>query len=224
MKTLKEKIKKSKNVIKKAYMKFPRDKTVVAWTGGKDSTMLLHLIKDTFNTIPFPVMFNDSTMEFEEIYDFIKKITKDWQINLFVVPHNKKELEIFHKTRDKAKQKELSRIMKVTAINNFVASHKIQAFIAGIRWDEHEARSRETYFSKRDTHTRVHPILHFTEQDIWNYIQSKNVPYVNLYDKGYRSLGEKPFTRKVKPGGSERDGREKTKEELMEKLRSIGYW
>lgn len=224
MKTLEDKVKKAKQVIQKAYDRFPHDKTVIAWTGGKDSTVLLHLVKDTFGKIPFPVMFNDSTMEFDEIYEFIKKLTKEWELMLSVVPHDEKELEQFYKLKDKAKKKELSRVMKVTAINNFVKKHSIQAFLAGIRWDEHEARSKETYFSKRKDHTRVHPILDFTEKDIWDYIKLKYVPYVNLYDKGYRSLGEKPFTKKVKKGGSERDGREQTKEHLMEKLRSIGYW
>jgi phosphoadenosine phosphosulfate reductase len=224
MKTLEEKIKKAKQVIQKAYKQFPHDKTVVAWTGGKDSTVLLHLVKETFGEVPFPVMFNDSTMEFEEIYDFIKQLTKQWHLILTVVPHDEKELEQFAKMKDKKAQKELSRIMKVTAINKFVQKYHIQAFLAGIRWDEHEARSKETYFSKRSDHTRVHPILDFTETDIWDYIKSQNVPYVNLYDKGYRSLGEKPFTKKVKKGGSERDGREQTKEALMQKLRSIGYW
>lgn len=225
MKTLAAKVKKAQEVIRKAAQTFPHDKTVIAWTGGKDSTVLLHLIRTTFdNKIPFPVMFNDSTMEFDEIYEFIKKLTKEWELKLHIVPHDEKELAVFAKTKDRDKKKELSRIMKITAINKFVKEHAIQAFFAGIRWDEHEARSRETYFSQRPDHTRVHPILHFTEDDVWEYIKTFQVPYVNLYDKGYRSLGEKPFTKKVKPGGSERDGREKTKEQLMEKLRSIGYW
>lgn len=222
---LDKKIKKSQRIIKKAYSMFPSNKIVVAWTGGKDSTTLLHLIRSTFEGwVPFPVMFNDSTMEFPEIYEFIKKVAKKWHLNLVVVPHLARDLEKFHKTRDPSKKKELSRIMKVNVINDFVKKNKVKAFIAGIRWDEHPSRSRETYFSKRDTHIRIHPFLHFTEKDIWDYIHKFHVPYVSLYDKGYRSLGEKPFTKKAKLGGGERSGREQTKEHLMEKLRSLGYW
>lgn len=213
------------HVIKKAEKLYSAEKTVVAWTGGKDSTVLLHIIKEAYKgIIPFPVMFNDSTMEFPEIYQFIKTISKQWHLNLVIIPHDAKELEEFHKTKDYAKKKELSRMMKVHAINNFIKRNPIKAFLVGIRKDEHKSRSNETYFSKRKDHVRVHPILDFTEKDIWNYIHIHNVPYVSLYNKGYRSLGEKPFTKKTPKGGNERSGREQEKENLMEKLRSIGYW
>jgi phosphoadenosine phosphosulfate reductase len=222
---LKEKINKAKSVIKKAYRMFPAEKIVIAWTGGKDSTILLHLVRETFNgKIPFPVMFNDSTMEFEEIYDFIKRITKKWKLDLVVVPHDEKELKRFHKTKNVIKKLQLSRMMKINVINNFVKKYKIKAFIAGIRWDEHSSRSKETFFSPRKNHARVHPLLEFTEKDVWTYIKINNVPYVNLYKKGYRSLGEKPFTKKATPGAGERSGREYQKELVMERLRSLGYW
>ena len=71
---------------------------------------------------------------------------------------------------------------------------------------------------------RIHPILHFSEKDIWEYTKHFGVPYVDLYDKGYRSLGEKPFTKPVPAGGNERSGREREKEELMQRLRKLGYW
>lgn len=223
--TLEDKIRKSIEVIKKAYEEFPHDKTVVAWTGGKDSTVLLHLIRTAFDgRVPFPVMFNDSKMEFSEIYDFIKRIAREWDLNLIIVPHLERDFKKFRKAKTPEERLELSRIMKINVINDFVKRNKIKAFIAGIRWDEHESRSRETYFSKRENHARVHPLLHFTEKDIWGYIQKFKVPYVNLYNKGYRSLGEKPFTKRAKPGEGERSGREQTKEHLMEKLRSMGYW
>jgi phosphoadenosine phosphosulfate reductase len=97
--------------------------------------------------------------------------------------------------------------------------------MVGIRWDEHPARSSETYFSPREDHMRVHPILHFTEKDVWSYIRRNNVPYNPLYDKGYRSLGAKIDTEPVAdPDAPERAGREKEKEKIMERLRELGYF
>lgn len=222
---LAKKIKRAKEVIKKAYKIFPSEKMVVAWTGGKDSTTLLHLVRETFGgSVPFPVMFNDSTMEFEEIYKFIEKITRQWNLKLTIVKHLQSDLDRFHRSKNIEKKKELSRIMKINAINDFLKRNRVSAFMAGIRLDEHPARSKEKYFSPRQDHTRIHPILDFTEADIWDYIKTKNVPYVKLYDKGYRSLGEKPFTKKAKPGEGERSGRDYDKEQLMSRLRSMGYW
>jgi len=70
MPNLKEKIKKSKEIILEASKKWKPKEIAIAWTGGKDSTALLHLVRTVFKgKIPFPVMFNDSTMEFQEIYE-----------------------------------------------------------------------------------------------------------------------------------------------------------
>ena len=83
MKTLNEKIKKSKQIILEAAKKWKNKEICIAWTGGKDSTVLLHLAKTAFNgKVPFLVMFNDSTLEFPEVYQFIKRITKDCELNL----------------------------------------------------------------------------------------------------------------------------------------------
>ena len=237
--TFEEKIKKSKDIILQAVKQYPLKSIAVAWTGGKDSTVTLHLIKETFNNkIPFKVFFNDSTLEFQEIYNFVKRLTKDWQLDLIWQKHLSEDIKTYqmimnsmsaNKTLrlDELKEQamEIMRIAKINAINYAIAKYHIKVFVSGIRWDEHEARSKEQYFSQRSTHLRVHPILHFTLNDIWKYIKKFNVPYVNLYDKGYKSLGEKPFTKPVKDKNApERAGREATKEKTMERLRKLGYW
>lgn len=226
MKTLREKVVKAKKVIKDASNKWPQNQIAVAWTGGKDSTVVLHLVREVFNDqIPFKVMFNDSTLEFPEIYEFVDKYHKEWHLDLLWVKHLPEDLEAYTQAEKKEAKMEIMRLAKINAINFAIAEYDIQTFIAGIRWDEHESRANETEFSKRSTHTRVHPILDFTIDDIWEYIKSNQVPYVHLYDQGYKSLGEAPFTKLVKdPNAPERAGREATKERTMKRLRDLGYW
>lgn len=100
--------------------------------------------------------------------------------------------------------------------------------IVGVRSDEEGSRSKERYFSARDeenswdvadqppefwnqfktdfapgTHVRIHPLLDWTELNIWEYIERENIPTVSLYydveDTGqrYRSLGCGPCTTPV---------------------------
>jgi len=145
--------------------------------------------------------------------------------------------------------------------------------IVGVRADEEGSRSKERYFSPRDknndwdigdqppefwsqyktdfvpgTHIRIHPLLDWTETDIWEYIRRENVPVVSLYfnqgsGKRYRSLGCYPCTSPVESTATnldeiiaelktgkfaniaERSGREQDKEDGggLEELRKDGY-
>lgn len=117
--------------------------------------------------------------------------------------------------------------------------------IAGIRADEEGSRSKERYFSVRDgqngwsvedqppelwdhyktevapgTHVRVHPLLDWTELNIWEYIERERVPVVSLYfDAGsgtrYRSLGCGPCTATIQSTSS-------TPSEIVVELRRGG--
>ena len=224
MKSLDWKVRNSNKVLKSALDKF-QPKIAVAWTGGKDSTVLLHMIR-TMNegAVKIPVMFIDTGLHFIETLRFVDKVEKQWKLNLVRVS-DKHTLREYKKTKSRLKKKELARMMKVRAIKKAVKKNRWRALIVGIRWDEHQARASEVYFSARRNHMRIHPILHFTEQDIWDYIHKYKVPYNPLYERGYRSIGERDFTKPVKdPKSRERAGREKEKEKIMARLRALGYF
>ncbi len=125
-------------------------------------------------------------------------------------------------------------LMKTVPMNQFMKEHNIKALVTAIRWDEQEARKNEEYFSPRQNpeHTRVHPILHFRERDIWDTTHKYEIPFCSLYWQGYRSLGARSSTYKVSDtpaweqdleNTSERVGRSQDKEDIMDKLRSLGY-
>jgi phosphoadenosine phosphosulfate reductase len=223
MKSISDKVKKSKQIISKAVKQYGFDGIAIAWKGGKDTTTMMHMIYAMYGRIPFRVMFNDTTLEFPETYEFIERVKKLWNLDLIVIRHTKKELEKYHTEESDAEKKNILYHAKIHAIQRGLKKYKFKAFMLGIRKDEHEARKSETAFSPRDDHMRIHPMLDFTEKDIWDYIRANNVPYSKLYDKGYRSVGEKPLTKKS-TGKDERAGRDKQKEEKMEKLRQMGYW
>lgn len=115
--------------------------------------------------------------------------------------------------------------------------------IVGVRADEEGSRSKERYFSPRDkkslwdvgdqppefwnqyktdfapgTHLRIHPLLDWTELNIWEYISRENIPTVSLYynqgdGKRYRSLGCYPCTLPV-------DSEARNPEEIIAELKT----
>ncbi|GAB5045782.1 phosphoadenosine phosphosulfate reductase family protein [Thermodesulfovibrio sp. TK110] len=212
----------SKNLIKNVYDRYGDD-VGVAWSGGKDSTTLLHLIKSLFNgKVPWKVFTIDTGVEFKEIIEFIHKIHKEWGFELITLS-NKEAL----KTLEIAKNKvECCYLLKTIPINKAIADYKLKALLVGLRWDEQEARINEKFFAQRDNpfHMRVYPILHFKEIDIWTYIKKYNIPYCELYKKGYRSIDCEPCTKLYSGEGHERMSRDQDKEKVMKRLREMGYF
>lgn len=214
-----KKLKKSINIIQRA-SGIPG--LAIAWKGGKDTTVMMHIMKNILGKIPNKVFFNDTTLEFKETYLFIQKITRLWDLDLLILPHTPADMAEFHAQKNESKKAELARMMKIKAIKTGIKKFKFKGYILGIRRDENPARLNEKFFSKRDDHIRVHPLLDWSENDIWVYINEFGVPYNSLYNKGYRSVGEKPFTRKSTQ--NERSGRDSEKEKVMGQLRNLGYW
>jgi phosphoadenosine phosphosulfate reductase len=125
-------------------------------------------------------------------------------------------------------------LLKTVPLKVFLETYDVLALSTGIRWDEHRAREDEDFFSPRNDpdYIRVHPILHLKEADIWRIINANNIPFCDLYAQGYRSLGAKNTTTKTsntqaweqdKNGPSERAGRDQTKEDIIARLRALGY-
>jgi sulfate adenylyltransferase subunit 2 len=253
-------------IIREAYKQF-RDIGML-WSIGKDSTTLLHLVRKAFyGRVPFPVIHIDTGFKFKEIYAFRDEWAKNWNLNLIVARNNE---ALARGVGPKAGNKlECCGQLKTEALKQLLDRHRFTAILLGIRRDEHGIRAKERVFSPRDArfqwdyknqpaelwdqyknrqaedeHVRVHPLLHWTEYDVWTYIQREGIPVVSLYfareGKRFRSIGcqdccdpvpsradtidkivEELRTTKI----AERSGRAQDKERtyMMQKLRSLGY-
>ena len=129
-------------------------------------------------------------------------------------------------------------LMKTVVFNIYIENSGAKAVVQGLRWDEQAARSKDDYFEDVEAqefipvHTRVRPILHFSERDIWDTTLHYRIPFCSLYEQGYRSLGAKTTSLKSShiaawnqdlENTEERAGRRQDKEKTMARLRQLGY-
>jgi len=258
----------SKAVIRDAFDKFKHEEIGITWTGGKDSGLVLWLIKSVCDerNIPIPkTMIIGEGDEFDEIEKFVDKYKNEWNVPLEIC-RNEDVLKVANHTLgapvttahlNDRNREELQRIefdddefpfeaesyagnhlMKTVVFNQWLEQNHIKAVFQGLRWDEHPARFDDEYFEEKDEehlipgHTRIRPILHFTEQDLWDTYAAFGVPHCILYAQGYRSLGAKtsskisgddPAWEQDLAGSEERAGRRQDKEQSMERLRMLGY-
>ncbi|MFP4398300.1 MAG: phosphoadenosine phosphosulfate reductase family protein [Desulfonatronovibrio sp.] len=197
----------------------------IAWTGGKDSTVVLYLWKNFLEQKGWksnPGAINlDTGLKFPEIIRFRDRLARAWGIDLHVI---KPDIDISgYPVAENAV--DCCNDLKIIPLKTAVANLGAQALITGIRNDEHSARrSRDNIEQKLDPdYFQINPILHWNEMDIWSFIIQQGLPYCTLYDQGYSSLGCVPCTEKS-TGSGERSGRNAHKEQSLDALRSLGYF
>jgi sulfate adenylyltransferase subunit 2 len=257
-----EKEQKSIYIIREAFASF--EKKGMLWSMGKDSMTLLWLIRKAFlGKVPISILHLDTGYKFPEMITFRDQIAREWNLDLKIIRPPKQ------KSAMRKNKIECCHHHKTLPFLKAIKDFELDVIYLGIRSDEHGVRAKEQYFSlrgeeggydvasqplavwdfypqkkKKNEHFRIHPLLHWSEQDVWEYIQQENIPIPKLYfsknGRRYRSLGCVPccqaipskaktikeIIREIKTSNSyERQGRSQDKEDenAMEKLRSLGY-
>ncbi len=229
-------------IMREAFAKF--ENLAMLWSIGKDSSVLLWLARKAFlGNVPFPCVHVDTSYKIPEMIEFRDRLAKEWGLDL-VVGQNKAVLDAKQTYPDgNATRVECCGRLKKDQLQNTLHEKGYTAVFVGIRRDEEGTRAKERYFSPRDknfewdfkdqppelwdqfktdfapgTHIRIHPLLHWTEVNIWEYIQQEQIPIVSLYyankeGKRYRSLGCAPCTSMV-------DSKASNIPEIIEELRN----
>jgi len=235
------------------------------WSLGKDSNVMIWLARKAFlGRIPFPVAHLDTGLEFPETYAFRDRYAREWGLDLIADPCPPIEA-----TDPTLPENARVAARKTLGLSQAIDRYGLNGLIAGIRRDEQATRAKERVFSPRrmdgqwdfrdqppefwdqynadfppGTHVRIHPLLAWTEVDIWRYIQRESIPVVPLYfareGKRYRSLGEIGITMPIESDAAdieaiiaelratrapERAGRvmDHDSEDAFERLRVGGY-
>ena len=212
------------------------DGTYLAWSGGKDSTVLLHIVRSLGYDVP--VMYNNTLIEFPECRRFVKRIAQDWNLNLIEArPRDKRFLDcvqeygwpLFGKPiRAGSGQKIKAGGMTVAELADkgirlsdrccywlkekpciqAVREHGFTCGMTGIMASESHNRmmlwmQKGPYYptvKRKPAPVMCHPLMIWTDADVWEYIGSRNVPYSPLYDMGHVRNGCWPCGMAVRYG------------------------
>lgn len=217
--TLHEKRIESEKIITEAFKRFQN--LGIAFSGGSDSLVLLNLILPYDAKIK--VLFVNTYDQFPETYRFIGETRRENNLNLFEFKAERNRHKEFSKIKEKARRMEICcRYHKIEPFLRGIEKLKLDGVFVGIRASEHEERAKASFFERKKGHTRIHPLLSWTIQNILDFITLYGLKTNLLYEKGYASLGCKRCTKKVKKI-VERGGRDKTRETIMRVLREAGY-
>ena len=229
----------SVHILREAYREFKN--LCMLWSIGKDSTVLLWLSRKAFfGHVPFPLVHIDTGYKIPEMIEYRDNIAREWKLNMVYGQNEKALKEGVTYPEGKLTRLECCKALKSDALRNTLSgnwkryrmNHKTGQYeedtnkepytgvIVGARSDEEGSRSKERYFSPRDKQSEwdIHPLLDWTELNIWEYIHRENIPITWLYfDQGegkrYRSLGCYPCTSAV-------ESTAKNTAEIIEELKS----
>jgi len=189
-----EKVAKALSFVRTSVKKYDRIAAVCSF--GKDSMCMLHIVRQVVPDIK--VLWIKTPFLPKELVEFAREVIDNWHLNCEVVTSEKAsdkqfiEDVIIKPKLWKTNPELCCRIFKVEPIMRKIQELQLNAWFSGLRRTESEKRRMYTYEWRQGQFVKLHPILEFTEADVWRYIATHNVPVCSLYAEGYRSLGCKP--------------------------------
>lgn len=201
-------LKGSLNVLKWAYQTYGEE-IVYACSFGIEGIVLIDLISKVNPTAK--IVFLDTDFHFKETYELIDKVKAKYpQLNIIMQKPELTPEEQAEKHGNelwKTQPDQCCSIRKVEPLKRALTGPK--AWISGLRREQSETR-RHVQFLNPDhkfENIKICPLIHWTEDDVWAYVQAYNLPYNPLHDQGYPSIGCEYCTLPVAAGQDSRAGR-----------------
>jgi len=192
-------------------------KPVLAFSGGTDSLVLLHILYTETDTRP-PLVFCDTGMEYPETLPHIKAVAAKYQAELLIARPDRRPLDVWkargwpflgklpartwtrkHKDRAFGFKLDVSsccQILKLNTTRNFIKSKGFDLTFTGMRGSADDAmrglrqfKDGPLYRDKQSKTWQCHPLLGWTDLMIRRYTQARNLPRHPLKDKGLITTG-----------------------------------
>lgn len=191
-------------------------KPVLLYSGGKDSSVMLHLAKKAFYPAkpPFPLLTIETGWEFRDLVAYRDATALQSGLDLIVYTNPVGVREGIDPIS--GDETVYTRVMKTEALGQAFEAHGVDAALTGARRDEEVSRAKERVLSFRNSrhawdprsqrpevwrlyNTRLHagesfrafPLSNWTEIDVWHYIRQEGITVAPLYFAADRPVVER---------------------------------
>lgn len=196
------------DVLKWAYAHYG-DELVYACSFGVEGIVMIDLISLVKPTAK--VVFLDTGLHFKETYDLIHEVKQRYPA--LQITMQKPKLTVQEQAEqygDKLWERQPDRccyIRKVLPLQEVL--NDAVAWLSGLRREQSPTRAHTQYINQDETFhsVKICPLIHWTWQDIWDYVKAYQLPYNVLHDQGYPSIGCWPCTERGDMSTGSRAGR-----------------
>jgi phosphoadenosine phosphosulfate reductase len=172
----------------------------VAWSGGKDSSVVLYMVWKLFPEVP--VIFNNTGIEYPETIAYVHKMTKEWNLNLIET----KPIKSFFQCVDQYGWPQLKATrggnyapccdwLKEKPHSKAIKKLKSKGVFDGITAIEnrnrqfHAEKEGTCFKPKAQSWLKIHPILYWWDTDVYRFMKENNIPLNEIYHKGADRCG-----------------------------------
>ena len=176
---------------------------VLSTSFGIQSAVMLHLVTRVSPRIP--VIFVDTGYLFPETYQFAEELRERLDLNLKVTTPlwTPARQEAIHGKRWEQGLEGLesyNRDNKVEPMNRALRELGATAWLSGLRRSQAKSRSSLPVVQRQNRTVKVHPIVDWSEKDIYEYMKAHDLPFHPLWEEGYVSVGDWHSTAPLQAG------------------------
>lgn len=196
------------NVLEWAYANYD-DELIYACSFGVEGIVMLDLI--TQAKADAKVVFLDTGLHFAETYELINRVKRRYpELRIEMKKPDMTVEQQAEKFGDKLWETQPNRCChyrKVVPLQEVLSG--ATAWLSGLRRSQGPSRANTNFVNLDENFesVKICPLIHWSWEDIWDYVKLHDLPYNPLHDNGFPSIGCAPCTLpgNMKTGG--RDGR-----------------
>jgi phosphoadenosine phosphosulfate reductase len=187
-----------------------RPNVILSSSFGAQAAVCLHLV--TRQWPEAPVVLCDTQYLFPETYRFVDELTERLGLNLHVYqsPLSAAWQEArWGKLWEQGVEgiTRYNEINKVEPMDRALRDLGAKAWITGLRRDQSDTRRRLGVLAEQKGIVKFHPIIDWSDRDVYRYLQRFDLPYHPLWEQGYVSIGDVHTTRPLAEGMTEEETR-----------------